>query len=221
MFAAVGSLIGIIILNITLSGDNALMIAMAARGLQPRDRKRAILVGGAMAMVLRIALTALATLLLNIPLLQATGGLLLVWITIRLLRGEPEIEHRPSSMTLGSALGAIMIADFLMSLDNVLAIAGAARGSLVLLVVGVALSMPIVLLGANGIAHLFKRFSALLYIGAATLAFTAAHMVLDDQIVEAHLEQANHLMLLVLTTTIFGLIALGPRLVREKLEQAD
>ncbi len=221
MLAPIGSLFSIIILNITLSGDNALMIAMVARGLLPRDRKRAILIGGVMAIVLRIVLTVLATVILNVPLLQAVGGLLLVWITIRLLKGEPEFEHRPSSMTLGSALVSIMIADFLMSLDNVLAIAGAARGSIVLLVVGIALSMPIVLFAANGIAHLFKRFPALLYVGAATLAFTAAHMVLEDQIIEAHVQEINHLMLLVLTTIVFGLIAVSPRLVQGLLGQTD
>lgn len=221
MFAAIGSLISIIILNITLSGDNALMIAMASRNLRPRERKRAILAGGVIAIVLRIGLTAVATLLLNVPLLQALGGLLLVWITIRLLSGDPEVEHQTSPATLWSALGSIMIADFLMSLDNVLAIAGAARGSIFLLVVGVALSMPIVLFAANWIADLFKRFPALLYIGAATLAITAAHMVLGDEVVEAHLKQTNHLMLLILTSALFGMVAVGPRLAQEFLGQTD
>ncbi len=215
MIAAIGSLVSIIILNITLSGDNALMIAMASRGLRPRDRRRAILAGGVIAIVLRIVLTALATLLLNIPLLQALGGLLLIWITIRLLRGEPDAGQQPSPTTLWSALGSIMIADFLMSLDNVLAIAGAARGSLLLLVVGVALSMPVVLFAAGWIAQLFERFPALLYVGAATLAFTAAHMVLGDQLVEAHLAHANHLLVLALTTALFGLVAVTPRLAQE------
>ena len=179
------SIIRIIIVDLVLSGDNAVVIGMAAHRLPIPQRRKAILIGGGAAIALRIVLTATAALLLKIPGLQLVGGLLLTWIAFKLLKEEEEShEGIKVAASLGEAIFTILAADFIMSLDNVLAVAGASNGELSLLLFGLILSMPILLWFGNLVANLINRFIWLSYVGAAVIAWTGALMVFEDAVVK-------------------------------------
>lgn len=172
--------INIIVLDLVLSGDNAVLIGMAARNLPAEQRKKAILIGAALAVVLRAALTALATYLLNIPLLMTIGGCLLLWIAVKLLvEEEPDSSVSPGT-TMRTAVKTIIIADVIMSLDNVLAVAGTAHGNVLLVIFGLALSIPIIMWGSRWIAELLQRFVWLVYLGSGILGFAAGQLIIDD-----------------------------------------
>ncbi|GAB6929591.1 TerC family protein [Paenibacillus sp. JCM 10914] len=171
----------ILLINLVLSGDNALVIAMASRDLPDVHRKRAVWIGTVGAVLLRCILTFAAVLLLKIPFLQACGALLLMWIAIKLMmQNEHENVALNRSLTIWAAVNTILIADFVMSLDNVLAIAGLAQGDLALIVIGILLSIPIVVWGSGLISKLLRKFPVLLYIGAGILALTAGEMLVSD-----------------------------------------
>ncbi|ULO08850.1 TerC family protein [Paenibacillus sp. 19GGS1-52] len=170
----------ILMINLVLSGDNAMVIALASKDLPEKYRKRAVWWGAAGAVVLRCLLTFAAVLLLKIPYIEAGGGLLLLWISFRLLLEEEEELRVEEGSTLWKSIRTILVADFIMSLDNVLAIAGLAKGDLALIVVGIALSIPIVVWGSGIIVGWLHRFPLLIYIGAYILAYTAGDMLLQD-----------------------------------------
>jgi YjbE family integral membrane protein len=193
MINELAALGGIILVDLALSGDNALIIGAAAGELPARQRRLAILVGGAGAIILRIAVAAAATLLLTLPLLQAVGGLLLLLIAIRLLVGRTshgDEKTRDASAGFAAAMATIIIADFTMSLDNVLAIGGLAHGDIVLLSVGLLISMAILLAGSALIASLIGRLPWLLDVAALVLGWTAGNMILHDQRLEPLLGQS-------------------------------
>lgn len=177
------AVISIIIIDLVLSGDNAVVIGMAARRLSDDNRRRAILWGGAAAVGLRMLFTILAALLLEIPYLQLGGGLLLFWIAYRLLKPGAHEEGVNEAQSLGQAIRTIVLADVVMSLDNILAVGGAADGHLGLLVFGLLLSIPILLLGSDLVARVMGRFPGILYIGVLVLLHTATSMVLEDPFV--------------------------------------
>lgn len=171
----------IILIDLVLSGDNAVVIGMAAHPLPPRQRRFAIVFGGGAAILLRISLTTVAALLLSLPALKAVGGLLLMWIAFRLLeRDDASGDHPRVASTLRGAIATILLADFIMSLDNVLGVAAASRGDVVLLIFGLIVSMAIVMLGGSLIAGLIDRLWWLVYAGAAVIAWTGAEMVQDE-----------------------------------------
>ncbi len=170
----------ILMINLVLSGDNAMVIALASKNLPEKYRKRAVWWGAAGAVVLRCLLTFAAVLLLKIPYIEAGGGLLLLWISFRLLLEDEEELRFEEGSTLWKSIRTILVADFIMSLDNVLAIAGLAKGDLALIVVGIALSIPIVVWGSGIIVGWLHRFPLLVYIGAYILAYTAGDMLLQD-----------------------------------------
>lgn len=175
----------IIIADLVLSGDNAVIIGMAARKLPEQQRKKAIAIGAGAAVFLRASLTAVASYLLNIPLLMTIGGLLLLWIAFKLLYKEEDDDKQvEAGADLKSAIKTIIIADVVMSLDNVLAVAGAARGNLFLLIFGLALSIPLIMWGSKWVAALMNKFPWLIYVGAAVLGYTAGHMLVEDPIVQ-------------------------------------
>src|ERR671936_518393 len=181
-------LFGIGVLNLLLSGDNALVIALAVRALPPRQRVLGQVWGALGAVALRVVFVAIVTLLLRVPLLQLAGGLLLLWIAVRLVRPS---ESGSSGMRHGSsvweAVWIIIVADITMSLDNVLAIAAAARGEMVLVVIGIALSLPIVIWGAGLLARMMNRWAWIVWLGGGFLAYVAADMVVEDKAVVAWL----------------------------------
>lgn len=177
-------LLKIIFINIILSGDNAVVIAMAVRTLPRRQQRLGIFWGAMGAVVLRIVLTFVAAQILRLPFLQLVGGLLLIWIALRLLRedgGEANVRH---GTTLPEAIRIIILADLIMSTDNVLAIAAAAEGSFFLLLFGLGLSIPIVVWGAAFIATLMNRYGWIVYVGAGVLGEVSGKMILDDHFVE-------------------------------------
>jgi YjbE family integral membrane protein len=170
----------IIGINIVLSGDNAVVIALAARSLPPSQQKKAIVWGSAAAIVMRIVLTLTAVALLSMPYLKLIGSVLLLWIGIQLLNteeGDGEIE---SSDNLATAIKTILIADLVMSLDNVLGVAAAAKGSFLLLIIGLAISIPLVIFGASMLLKLMERLPVIITIGAALIGYVGGEMAVTD-----------------------------------------
>ena len=178
------SWIKIVIIDLTLAGDNALVIAMAVRTLPPRQRRLGILWGAVGAVVIRIVITFVAAQILHLPLFQLAGGILLIWIAFKLLRedtgGETKGKH---ATTLWEAISVIIVADLIMSIDNILAVAGASEGNAILLIFGLGLSIPIVVVGATFIAMLLGRYAWLEFLGAGILGEVAGKMAVDDQYV--------------------------------------
>jgi YjbE family integral membrane protein len=174
--------------NIVLSGDNAILIALAAAGLPPAERQRAILFGMALAVVLRIVLSIVAVQLLAIPGVLIAGGLLLLWIAYGFFRelraeaAEAAAGHviEPQTKTLMTALRQIVIADISMSLDNVLAVAGAAHGNMLMLTLGLAVSILLMGVAATLISNLIQRYKWIAYIGLALIVFIAIEMIYED-----------------------------------------
>jgi YjbE family integral membrane protein len=175
------AILSIVVINLVLSGDNAVVIGMASRSLSQENRRKAIVFGGAGAVGLRILFTALAArALLGIPYLQAIGGVLLVYIAYKLLRPQSDHGAVREAVSLREAIQTIILADLVMSLDNILAVAGAAQQDTRLLIFGLVLSIPIILFGSELVARLLGRFPAFLYFGALVLVHAAIEMILHD-----------------------------------------
>ena len=179
-------LLKIVWINIILSGDNAVVIALAARSLPPHQQKKAIFWGSGAAVVLRVVLTLIAVKLLELPYLQIIGGLLLLWIGVQLLGDEDDEEGESSEVGgLMAAVRTILIADLVMSLDNVIAVAAAAKGSMVLLVLGLLISIPLVVFGSTLMIKLMERFPIIVILGAALIGWVAGETILGDRSLEA------------------------------------
>jgi YjbE family integral membrane protein len=189
-WAALGS---IILANVVLSGDNAVVIAMAARSLPAHQQKKAIFWGSAAAIVLRIVLTLLAVEMLKWPYLKVVGAVLLLYIGITLLGesddGEAGHAHAGS---LAVAIRTILVADLVMSLDNVLAVAAAAKGDTVLLIIGLAVSIPLIIFGSTLLLKVMERFPIIITLGAALLGFLAGEMLLTDPAVSSRFGVQTH-----------------------------
>jgi YjbE family integral membrane protein len=172
----------IIVINILLSGDNAVVIALACRNLPPHQRRWGVFWGAVGAIVLRIVLTFFAVSLLQLPYLKLIGGVLLVWIGIKLIAEEDAEEGHDvqASDKMFSAIRTVVVADLVMSIDNVLGVAAAARGSLLLLIFGLALSVPLVIGGAQLIMRLIERFPILIVAGGGLLGFVAGELMIED-----------------------------------------
>jgi YjbE family integral membrane protein len=180
------ALAAIVIIDLVLAGDNAIVIALAARNLPKTLQRRAIAWGTLGAVMVRGSLTVGVLWLLQVPGLMLAGGALLVWIAYRLLTGGDGGREHEVAPALGfwGAMRTIVIADAVMGLDNVLAVAGAAHGSMLLVVLGLVISIPIVVWGSTLILHWIERFPGLLYLGGAVLAWTAAKMITGERFVE-------------------------------------
>lgn len=185
-FMALGS---IILLDILLGGDNAVVIAMAANKLPANLRRKAILIGTGGAVVIRLVMTLIAVWLLTIPFLQALGGLILLPIAVKLLVPAEQEENVTASDSLMGAIKTIIIADAAMGVDNVLAIAGASHGSFLLVACGFLISIPIIVGGSTIIGKLMDRFPVILYAGAGLLGWTAGSMIGHDKILGTLLQQ--------------------------------
>jgi YjbE family integral membrane protein len=179
------ALLKIIGVNIVLSGDNAVVIALAARSLPPHQQKQAVIWGSAAAIVMRVILTLFAVALLGLPWLKLIGSVLLLWIGVKLLMPEDEGPDIKASDNMMSAIKTILIADLVMSLDNVIAVAAAAGGSTVLLVLGLAISIPLVIFGATMLLKLMERWPIIITIGAGLLGFVAGEMAWEDSAISS------------------------------------
>lgn len=205
------ALAAIILIDLVLAGDNAIVIALAARNLPPHLRRRAVLWGTAGAIAVRGLLTAVVVALLKIPGLLLAGGLLLLWIAYRLLVPEekPDGAHAASATTFWGAMRTIVIADAVMGLDNVLAVAGAAHGSYLLVVLGLLISIPIVVWGSTLILKWVDRFPVIVYVGAGVLAATAAKMVSGEPLIAGWLGAYDITIPALYVATVGGVLWLG------------
>lgn len=212
----------IVVLDLSLGGDNALLIAMAVRTLPPREQFLGRIGGMVGAVALRFAFIAVIVELLTIPFLQAAGGLVLIWIAIKLLRQEAgEGHHVRHGTTLWEAIWIIVVADLVMSLDNVLAVAAASHGSLWLVIFGIGLSIPIIVWGAGFLAKLMNRFQWIVWIGGGVLGWVAGEMFLDDKHVHEFLDPwANMLRWAVPAVLAGALVLLGWWLARPQEEKS-
>lgn len=179
------TLMKVIMVDLILSGDNAVVIALAARNIPAEHQKKAIFWGTFGAIVLRLIFAAIIVWLLRIPLISAIGGILLVRIAYNLLAGKDK-EHKAGGTTVASAVKTIIIADAVMSLDNVLALAGVAHGFLPILI-GILISIPIIIWGSQLILRVMEKFPIIIYAGAGLLAYTAGEMIVGDQKVDEFL----------------------------------
>lgn len=199
----------IIVIDLTLAGDNAVVIAMAVRTLPRRQQRQGVFWGAMGAVVLRVALTFVASQILQLPFLQLVGGVLLIWVAFKLLRqdsgGEANVRH---GTTLLEAIRIIIIADLIMSTDNILAIAGASAGSFFLLLFGLGLSIPIVVMGAVFIATLMNRYGWIVYVGAGILGEVSGKMMLDDGFVKGSLGETPKVVEWVVRIGLAALIVL-------------
>ncbi|HIX41926.1 membrane protein [Kurthia sp. 3B1D] len=177
----ISKILSIILLDIVLSGDNAVVIALACRKLAPEQRKKAILFGTMGAVVLRIVLTVVAVWILGIPFVKFIGGLLLLYIAWDLLKSGDEDPDIKGNTGLMPAIRTIIVADFVMSLDNVLAIAGVANGHVGLAALGLVISIPIIIFGSQIIMKLMEKLPILVWIGALLIAYTAGEMMVSDK----------------------------------------
>jgi YjbE family integral membrane protein len=179
------ALAAIVVIDLVLAGDNAIVIALAARNLPRAHQRRAILWGTVGAVAVRASLTVAVLWMLRLPGLMFAGGALLAWIAYRLLTGEENPSERGVAPASGfwSAMRTIVIADAVMGVDNMLGVAGAAHGNIVLVVLGLAISVPIMVWGSTVILKCIERFPALLYVGGAVLAWTAAQMIVGEPFV--------------------------------------
>jgi YjbE family integral membrane protein len=217
------ALAAIIVIDIVLAGDNAIVIALAARSLPRELQRRAILWGTGGAILVRIAMTAAVVWLLKVPGLMLAGGLILVWIAVKLLAPQPpESEHAVrSDHGFWSALRTIVIADAAMGLDNVLAVAGAAQGSFLLVVIGLLISIPIVVWGSTLVLRWIERFPAIIYLGAAVLGWTAAKMVTGEPVVSEYFAERHAALVAIHVLTVSGILAVGYLRHRKLVRTAD
>jgi YjbE family integral membrane protein len=212
----------IMLANIVLSGDNAVVIAMAARTLKPEQRGKAIFWGSAAAILMRIVLTIVAIQLLSLPYLKVIGAILLVYIGVDLLSADEEGDGEAKEINgMLAAIRTILIADLVMSLDNVLAVAAAAKGNVPLLVLGLLVSIPLIVFGATLLTKVMQRFPIIITIGAALLGFLAGEMLLTDPAVTTRFGAVGE------QTVTFGgvlgavlVVALGTYLTKRRQKKA-
>ena len=214
--------IKIVIIDLTLAGDNALVIAMAVRTLEPRQRRLGIFWGALGAVFVRIVITFVASQILHLPLFQLAGGVLLVWIAFKLLRESGAEENTGKhATTLWEAISVIVVADLIMSIDNILAVAGASEGNAALLIFGLGLSIPLVIAGATFIAVLMAKFAWLEFLGAGILGEVAGKMAVEDQYVRQTLGPVSKPLEWGLRLGLAGLIVLAGLYLSRKPEPAS
>lgn len=215
MFDNLAAILSIVVIDLVLSGDNAVVIGMAARNLSEENRRKAILLGGAGAIGLRILFTALATILLGVQGLQAIGAVLLIYIAFKLLRPHSDAHGNVHEAdTLSQAVRTIILADVVMSLDNILAVGGAAHGHLGLLIFGLMLSIPIILFGSELVARLLGRYPGILYVGVLVLVHSAVAMFFHDAIISSRIHTTTIVEVIIsvlLTGAIVGITQLQAR----------
>jgi YjbE family integral membrane protein len=212
--------LGIVLIDLALAGDNAVVIALSVRSLPPRQALLGRIWGTAGAVLLRLVFIAIITALLKIPLLQLVGGLLLIWIAFKLVRpshAEGEGEHVRHGASMWEAVWIIIVADVIMSLDNVLAVAAAAHGNMVLVIFGIGLSIPLVIAGSGILAKLMNRFQWIIWIGGGVLGYVAGEMIGRDSIMADALGSSAKLVQHTLAVVLgVGITLLGWWLARRR-----
>jgi YjbE family integral membrane protein len=208
--AWLSALAAIVLIDIVLAGDNAIVIALAARNLPDGLRKRAIVWGTVGAVAVRAAMTVAVVWLLQVPGLMLVGGIGLVWIAYKLLKPSEGSAHGgPVAQTFWSAMRTIVVADALMGVDNVLGVAGAAHGRFDLVVIGLLVSVPIVVWGSTLVLKLIDRFPVIVQFGAAVLAFTAAKMIVDEPLLDPFFDPNALARVATYVLVVVGVLAAG------------
>ena len=209
------ALLAIILIDLVLAGDNAIVIALAARNLPPHLQKKAVVWGTVGAVVVRSAMTIGVVWLLKVPGLMLVGGLALLWIAYKLIapHGDGDGHGSPAATTFWGAMKTIVIADALMGIDNVRGVAGAAHVSFDLVVIGLLISIPIVVFGSTLVLKLVERFPSIMYVGAGVLAFTAGKMIVNEKLLADFFKGPDTVHQLaywaVCLTAILGVLAAG------------
>lgn len=203
------ALLAIIVIDLVLAGDNAIVIGMAARNLPAHQQKNAIVWGTVGAIVIRALATLAVVWLLKIPGLLLIGGLILIWISLKLLVQEEGHETMKASGSLGSAIWTIIVADTVMGLDNVIAVAGAAHGDFLLVVIGLIISVPIMVWGSTLILKFMERYPIVIFIGAGVLAYTAASMVTSEKFLTPFFTAYPWVKWLFIVAVVVGVLLIG------------
>ncbi len=212
--------LSVILIDLLLAGDNALVIAMAVRALSPRERRLGTAWGAAIAVILRIALTTVAARILTIPYLQIAGGILILWIALKVLvdaSDPPDAAPAPSRML--QAVWYIVLADLTMSTDNILAIAGASKGHIGLIIFGLCVSIPFVVFSSNLLAQVMDRFPVTIWLGAVILGRVGGEMILTDIAVVHALRPSSFARYTVEGAVIVALLLAGKRISAARLRQ--
>lgn len=199
----------IVLIDLMLAGDNAIVIGMAARNLPKQQQKKAIIWGTVGAVVIRAAATLAVVWLLEIPGLLLVGGLFLLWIAYKLLVDQKDHSNVKAGASLGAAIRTIVIADAVMGIDNVLAVAGAAHGSYGLVITGLIISVPIMVWGSTFVLRIMERFPSAIFIGAGVLALTSGKMIVDEPFIHDWMGDSSLLKWTVIIVIIVGLLAAG------------
>jgi YjbE family integral membrane protein len=203
------ALLAIVIIDLVLAGDNAIVIGLAARNL-PKDKQKKVIFWGAFgAIVIRSILTLVVVWLLMIPGLLLIGGLLLIWIAYKLLVEGKNHDNMKAEQSLWAAIKTIVIADTVMGLDNVLAVAGAAHGSFLLVILGLLISIPIVVWGSTLILKWIEKYPSIIYIGSGVLAWTASKMIVDEPLVKDFFEDNQLLKWTFTVVIVLSVITIG------------
>ena len=203
------ALLSIVMIDLVLAGDNAIVIGMSAKNLPEHHRKKAIIWGTVGAVVVRVLATLAIVWLLKIPGLQLVGGIILIGIAYKLLINESDVEGHKASTNLWGAIGTIIVADTIMGLDNVLAVAGAAHGSFLLVVIGLIISVPIMVWGSTMFIKLIDKFPIIIYIGSAVLAFTAAKMITHEKFLKGFFDDNPIIAYGMMILVVIGVVMAG------------
>jgi YjbE family integral membrane protein len=216
------SLLSIVIIDIILAGDNAVVIAMAVRSLPPEQRRKGILFGAGAAVLLRVVLTFFVSQMLKISFIKLVGGVLIIWIALKLfVEGAHEEESGREAMNILQAIKLIVIADITMALDNMLAVGGASHGNLFLLLFGLGLSIPFVVFTSNLLSMLMDRYPVIIYVGAAILGKVGGEMIITDPFVEGFLAPGTFLKYGVEAFFAAGVIIVGKSWMKWRIARAE
>ncbi|NIK67329.1 YjbE family integral membrane protein [Paenibacillus sp. BK033] len=208
-FEFLTTLLSIVFIDLILAGDNAIVIGMAAKRLPKETQKKAILYGTCGAILLRIVATVLVVYVLNIPWLLVAGGVILLWIAYKLLVQEEDHENIKAGNTLWASVWTIIVADAAMGLDNVIAVAGAAQGHTLLVIIGLIISIPIVVWGSTLFIKLLSKFPWIIYAGSAVLAYTASKMITHEPAWKAWFEENQVVKWLVIAIAVVAVLGAG------------
>jgi YjbE family integral membrane protein len=214
--------LSIVLIDLILAGDNAVVIAMAVRSLPDKQRRKGIMIGAGGAVVLRIGLTFVASQLLMVSFVKFAGGALITWIAVKLfIEGAPEDKFQKEAKTLGQAIVTVMIADLVMSTDNILAVAAASKGNLFLLIFGLGLSIPFVVFTSSFLANLMDKHPVIIYLGAAVLGRVAGEMMITDPFIHNLLHPGKFLEYGIQAFFAVGVIVFAKRWMRWKIKRQE
>lgn len=213
-------LISVVLIDLVLSGDNAVVIALAARNVPKEMQKKAIMIGTAGAIVLRLLFAALVVWLLKIPFLSLIGGIMLIWIAYKLIVGDEEHGDTAGGVTVWSAVKTIIIADAVMSLDNVIALAGVSDGHFGMILVGILISIPVIVWGSQLIIKLMDKFPIIMYIGSGILLWSAGEMITKEKELASFFETYSFLHFGLPVALIVSVLSIGFLVNKKKQIQA-